>query len=172
MSRRNEYRLEVQYEYQLLPEDTSFEGNAKVDLEQEDWIRRQLARGNDAAWCVAHPIAHLTFSTTNGVLSQDSVGDAYLGACSYESDDDLWQSMHLDYDLLAEARHDAARDMRHVLSSGRLKAFERLFAELDRREELGRLYARQARAERVMKKDPEWAQRELVAVDEALEKLR
>lgn len=75
---------EVEFSTTLEPEcDEPFEGNCLAsgdeaeDKKQEDWVRSELARGNEAAWCV--------------VITRAKWGDveafASLGACSYESID-------------------------------------------------------------------------------------
>lgn len=61
------------------PETIPFEGNASAIGPDEDaatnaWIREQLARGNEWAWCVATVTAEYDGCT----------GRASLGGCSYE----------------------------------------------------------------------------------------
>ncbi len=49
------------------------------DSSAVDWIREQLQMGNRWAWCCAH------VSATYGDIQTDT----YLGACSYESEQDF-----------------------------------------------------------------------------------
>ncbi len=103
-------------------------------------------------------------------------GNQYLGGCSYESERDLWDTMSLDYDLYGEARDEAAKKIReqipHHATPAARRVFDRLYADLERSDEMKRLLAKQKRAEKVSAMHPEWAMRELVQIDEALEKLR
>ena len=69
----------VAYTIDLLPEETAVKGNAMasgddaVDRRAEQWIYRQLAKGNAWAWC-----------TVKVTASQgESEGVDYLGCCSY-----------------------------------------------------------------------------------------
>lgn len=75
------------------PEEISIEGNAlasgddEQDREAEQWIRDQLDRGNDWAWCTAH--VRVTYKD---IL----VADEYLGGCSYESANDFKKGGYYD----------------------------------------------------------------------------
>lgn len=65
-------------------EDIPYVGNCsaidpETDRKQEQWIRDQLASGNEWAWCSTHVRA-----TYRGF-----VGDDYLGGCSYLSEEDF-----------------------------------------------------------------------------------
>lgn len=65
-------------------EDIPYEGNAsaidaETDKQNEQWIRDQLASGNEWAWCTAHVVA-----TFKGIVGED-----YLGCCSYLSEQDF-----------------------------------------------------------------------------------
>lgn len=168
-------RLEVEYTYELEPEYISVRGNAMasgdpaVDREAEDWVFAELEQGNDAAWASAHVRAVLTFTVGDDVIRGQ--GDAYLGACSYRSEKELWESMINDYDLEGQARADAAVDLGRMLSSGSYRLFNAHLKKLERSETLKHLMARQARATKAIKTDPQWAQSELVRIDEELEKL-
>ncbi len=68
------------------PENTPIKGNCsaidkETDARCEQWIRRQLRSGNDWAWCCAHVIAtHEASGLT---------GEAWLGCCSYKSQEDF-----------------------------------------------------------------------------------
>lgn len=64
------------------PEHIPIEGNAsaidpKTDAKVAKWIKDQLARGNDWAWCTAR--VRVSY---RGVLSTETT----LGACSYKSE--------------------------------------------------------------------------------------
>lgn len=60
---RNLTRSDVTFTLHCEPEEMQIEGNAsaigpKEDAETYAWIRDQLDRGNDWAWCCAHVRAH------------------------------------------------------------------------------------------------------------------
>jgi len=80
------------------PDDLPIEGNALAsgddaeDRRAEQWIRDQLARGNEWAWCVA--IVTVEFA---GVIERDT-----LGACSYESEADFKRGGYYE-DMIGEA---------------------------------------------------------------------
>jgi hypothetical protein len=184
---RPSYKLDVGYVYELLEEDIPVRGNAMAsgdeneDRRVEDAILADLDRGHLEAWCSAHVFAQLTLSTPHDAFS--AAGDAYMGGCSYRSEKELWESMTMEYDLEADALADAAVELRHEVSrasatsrspENELKALDRLLKDLVRSSKMKQLMARQKRAERMMLENPldcEWAQRELVHIDEALEKL-
>lgn len=65
-------------------EDIPFVGNCsaldpETDRKQEDWIRSELASGNEWAWCRV-----VVTASWNLLTGADS-----LGGCSYESEDDF-----------------------------------------------------------------------------------
>jgi hypothetical protein len=76
---------EVTFSVTLEPEYIPIEGNAMAsgdpaaDQEVYDWIRAELARGNEWAWCSVKVTAEW-----NGYQAAD-----YLGCCSYESEADF-----------------------------------------------------------------------------------
>lgn len=66
------------------PEDMPIEGNASAIGPEEDektyrWIREQLARGNQWAWC--HVMVRAEWC---GLVAED-----HIGGCSYESEADF-----------------------------------------------------------------------------------
>lgn len=76
---------EVTFTVTIEPDHISIEGNAMAsgdpaaDQEVYDWIRAELARGNEWAWCAVKVTAEW-----NGYQAAD-----YLGGCSYESEADF-----------------------------------------------------------------------------------
>lgn len=92
---------EVTYSFNIEEEHISIEGNAmasgdeEMDKEVYSWIRNELNAGNYAAWCCAHVRA-----SWHGFH-----GDAYLGGCSYESEEKLWE------DWSNEMKKDALADL-------------------------------------------------------------
>lgn len=75
---------DVKFTLECLPEDASIEGNAsardpETDRETERWIRKQLASGNEWAWCTAKVVC-----SWEGFHAAE-----YLGCCSYESEQDF-----------------------------------------------------------------------------------
>lgn len=76
---------EVTFELICEPEHIEIEGNCMasgddaVDREAADWIREQLASGNEWAWCCVHVIARW----------QGYEGHDYLGGCSYRSEEEF-----------------------------------------------------------------------------------
>lgn len=58
----------------------------KEDLETEEWIRKELASGNEWAWCTVR------VSVTWGGYTEDT----YLGGCSYKSRQDFIDSGELE----------------------------------------------------------------------------
>lgn len=104
-------KADVRFTVEIEPEDMPIEGNAMasgddaVDQECYDWIRSELDRGNDAAWCCAHVRA-----TWEGFH-----GDAYLGGCSYRSERELWEH---NCDAMKQEALDALNErVRSALSS-------------------------------------------------------
>lgn len=101
-----EYRFpeDVEFELECMEEDIPFKGNCsaiddETDAEQEQWIRDQLDRGNEWAWCYVRVVAKLsTFC-----------GFAGLGGCSYRSRKDFESDAY--EDLKQEALEDLKRDI-------------------------------------------------------------
>lgn len=92
---------------ECLEEDIPYVGNCsamddETDKANEDWIRDQLDRGNEWAWCCVRVTA--TFATFKGT--------DYLGGCSYLSQKDF------------EQPGDYYDDMKH-------EAFNRLVKAID-----------------------------------------
>jgi len=79
---------EVTFTIECLEEDLQIEGNAMasgddaVDQGVYDWIRGELERGNEWAWCCVKVTA-----AWGGFRGED-----YLGGCSYRSREDFEQS--------------------------------------------------------------------------------
>jgi hypothetical protein len=76
---------DVTFTLECLAEDTPVRGNAMAsgddatDREAEDWVNCQLRDGNEWAWCTVKVTAE--WQTFRGV--------AYLGCCSYLSEEDF-----------------------------------------------------------------------------------
>ncbi len=75
---------EVSFHIETFPEDVPIRGNCsavdeETDKKAEQWIRNQLRRGNEWAWCRVRVVAHW-----KGVE-----GDDHLGCCSYRSEKDF-----------------------------------------------------------------------------------
>jgi hypothetical protein len=76
----------VCYILEIEPEHIPYKGNCsavdpETDRKAEEWIRRQLARGNLWAWCCVKVTASLG----------DQEGVDYLGGCSYKNVDQFIQ---------------------------------------------------------------------------------
>jgi hypothetical protein len=101
-------RREPNYTVTCEPETTPIEGNAsaidpETDRKHADWIRRELAAGNDWAWCTVIVTAEL----------DGFEGIASLGCCNYLSRRDFERGPYLD-DLKTEAREDLIRNIRKI----------------------------------------------------------
>lgn len=83
------------------------------DEQSREWIRDQVSRGNEWAWCMAH--VRVTYTVERkGSVPATLHGDAYLGACSYESEKDFREGGYYD-DMVSEALDDlnqAREDLR------------------------------------------------------------
>lgn len=91
------------------PSDIPIEGNAsaidaETDRKQERWIKRQLARGNEWAWCTA--IVRASYA---GLTGSD-----VLGCCSYLSESDFKQPGDYYDDMVREALRDLAEQLECV----------------------------------------------------------
>lgn len=98
-------KVAVAYDLRIEPEDISFEGNCsaidpETDRNQEEWIRRELASGNDLAWCWAQVTAKV-----DGFEGSDS-----LGGISCRDREEF------DRVFLPEMRRNALADLRRQLS--------------------------------------------------------
>ena len=100
---------EVTFSIECLSEDTPIDGNAMAsgddaaDQECYDWIRAELYRGNDWAWCCVKVTA-----TWEGFKGVD-----YLGCCSYHSEADFRQDGYYD-DMRGRALEDLNASVRHA----------------------------------------------------------
>lgn len=75
---------DVEYSLENQPEtDISFRQEFRDDPQTVEWIANQLADGNDWAWCMVDVAANWT----NPLTDQEYEGHAYLGGCSYESEE-------------------------------------------------------------------------------------
>ncbi len=109
--------MEITYTLECLPEDIPFEGNCSAwgdeqDRECEDYIRDQLAQGNEWAWCCAKVTAR---AEIGGVVFE---GTDYLGCCSYEGEADFKANGPYD-DMCGEAADDMQRKLRDAIANGR-----------------------------------------------------
>ena len=121
--------MEIEYEIRMEPELMQIEGNAsaideETDRETVDWIRGQLARGNDWAWCSVQVIATIP---DMGVRGESS----WLGGCSYKSERDFKsgdfeitdpdgtkRSSGYYQDMCNEAREDLLNNLREAHRNG------------------------------------------------------
>jgi len=87
-------------------------GDGALDREQEDWIRRQLRAGNRWARCCAKVTA--TFELGGVTFS----GVAYLGCCSYLSEEDFKQSDGYYPQMCDEAREDMIATLHYAIKYG------------------------------------------------------
>ena len=89
-----------------LPEDMQIEGNCSAidettDKTTEDWIKSQLASGNEWAWCVVQVRVEFDFLAS----------DQYLGGCSYESKAKFIEPGGYYDDMVNEAIEDIANQI-------------------------------------------------------------
>jgi hypothetical protein len=75
---------EVEFALDCMPEDAPVHGNAsaiddETDTATEAWIRGELSRGNEWAWCVVRVTAKW----------RGYVGHDFLGGCSYVSEEEF-----------------------------------------------------------------------------------
>jgi hypothetical protein len=95
------------------PEDVPVEGNALAsgdaaeDRAAERWVRRQLARGNQWAWCTV--IVRAEYA---GLMGRD-----VLGCCSYKSERDFKQPGGYYQSMVDEALRDLASQLERVEAS-------------------------------------------------------
>jgi hypothetical protein len=106
MTIRSLTAADVVFSLECQPEDILIEGNAmasgddEVDRQAEQWVKDQLNRGNEWAWCYVRVVA--TWAAPNG---ETFTGAAGLGACSYESEKDFREGGYYP-DLCDEALAD------------------------------------------------------------------
>jgi hypothetical protein len=106
------------YTIECLPEEIPFRGNAMasgdpdIDRETEDYIARELERGNDWARC--------TVKVTCQVEGHEdiAVGVDYLGCCSYRSEEDFRTPGGYFDNMCREAREDLIRSLKASLDRG------------------------------------------------------
>ncbi len=94
------------------PEGNFDSGDADADAETLAWIRSQLASGNEWAWCCACVTAEW-----NGFK-----GTAYLGGCSYRSEEDFRHPEGYYPGMVADALDDLNRNISET--AARLAAIE------------------------------------------------
>lgn len=88
-------------------EDIEIEGNAMasgddaVDEEQNAWVRAQLASGNEWAWCCARVRVTYSVAIPGKAFPARVEGNAYLGACSYLSEEDFRKDAYADMEIEA-----------------------------------------------------------------------
>jgi hypothetical protein len=120
----------IEFHHWIEPEHIPVRGNAMVsgdedeDRAQEEWVFDQLESGNDAAWCMAAVTATLDTDWGQTFMGRDN-----LGACSWESERQLWK------DLLPEMEANALENlyynMRRTLVRGTGHADPRVLILLD-----------------------------------------
>lgn len=105
---------QVTYELHCDEEHIPYEGHfdsgePELDRQNEEWIRHELARGNQWAWCSTSVIAKWTDPEGN-----EFEGSDHLGGCSYKSKQDFMQPggyyddmKHGAYDELIKAMRKA-----------------------------------------------------------------
>lgn len=102
---------EVTYTLTCEPEIMEIEGNVlasdddEADAEAEAFVRAELESGNEWAWCSVKVTA-----SWNGFE-----GDAYLGGCSYKSEDDFKTPGGYYDDMKQEALYDLYREVRSAI---------------------------------------------------------
>jgi hypothetical protein len=106
-------KLEVSFSLIREDEDMPFEGNCsaidpETDKSAEDYIRAELERGNEWAWCCAHVRAEC----------EDFTGDAYLGGCSYGSAEEFKAPGGYYADMCQEALDDLRAGMVDTINAG------------------------------------------------------
>jgi len=99
-------------------------GDDAVDRAQEEWVFDQLESGNDAAWCSA--VVTATLDTDWG---QTFKGRDNLGACSWESERQLWKDRLPEME--ANALENLYYNMRRTLVRGTGHADPRVLILLD-----------------------------------------
>src|SRR5512146_22880 len=96
---------DVEVEVLCEPEEIPIEGNASAtgdaaqDEETNRWVRSELARGNEWAWCTVQVRVHYMERLFMGTST-------FLGCCSYRSEADFRQPGGYFDDLLQEALAD------------------------------------------------------------------
>jgi hypothetical protein len=106
---------------ECLPEDCQIEGNCsaidpETDRQTAEWIRDQLNRGNEWAWCCVKVMATIE---VDGIPFS---GCDYLGCCSYESEESFKHPDGYYPDMISEAIDDLRASLQSAVDHGRLAA--------------------------------------------------
>lgn len=101
-------RIEVNFDYEVEPEDDTSFRDEFDDPETVDWIREQLLSGNEYAWCRLEVKCRFEFiddgkGGTGWTLEETE--SEYLGGCSYSSR----QSLMSDDGYVPQMRNEARR---------------------------------------------------------------
>lgn len=106
---------DVTFEVFCEPEDQPIEGNAmasgddRFDEECYQWIRNEIDRGNEWAWCMVTVTASITMTVKRKGRVDEVVkleGRDHLGGCSYKSKADFCQPDCYYDDMKAKALAD------------------------------------------------------------------
>lgn len=102
---------EAEVEFSILcePEELPYVGfcsriNAAIDRRAEQWIRQQLERGNEWAWC----------SVVVTAIWKGFTGSSLLGGCSYRSEAEFCRPGGYYPDLKNDALSDLNREIERV----------------------------------------------------------
>jgi len=98
----NRARLNKLAEIQLVLEDEDSNFEKELDDEySKQWIRKELAKGNEWAWCSVRVSARY----------MGERGDAYLGQCSYESKENFIAANDYYTSMVNEAVDELAKTL-------------------------------------------------------------
>ena len=92
---------EIEYTVHITDE-IDLPGDSFDNPEASEWVMKQIDVGNPWAWCVVEVRA-----SVEGCGLQ---GSAYLGGCSYESEDEFRSDLYFG-DMCDEAREDLERQL-------------------------------------------------------------
>jgi hypothetical protein len=112
--------IKVEYDFDIEEEDLPVRGNAvhsgdpEVDRKIEDEILERLDRGDYEAWCIGVVTATVT---VDGVRF---ASQATLGACSYNSEEEVRKACFEDHDLKTEAKEALKQTLRNTVANGLL----------------------------------------------------
>ena len=115
-----EFRVSCLEEAMPVRGNATASGDPEFDREVEDEIIAKLDGGNPWAWCCVKVEA--IFSTEDAPY----VGEAYLGGCSYEDEDDFTAHSGYYEGLCEEALDDLNRKLRSL--NRKLRSLERRLA--------------------------------------------
>ncbi len=101
------YSIYAEPEYEG-PEGHFDSGNAEYDKQVCDMIRKELAQGNEWAWCIVVVKAHYA-----GFEGQDT-----LGACSYKSKQDFIDCNDYYPDLKTRALENLKQNLKEAIQKG------------------------------------------------------